>query len=198
MQNQQEPSEEKKREILKEFNTISSEGRAINEARLFELLRENIANVRNAIVISGVLASIGLLVLNNQTYNLSLTSGILLQVSIIAFLLAILIYSFYLKNNISEGLREFTKALSAGESTADKGRTVIKASLDNKITQGEYAKQILEVYNEFKQEGDMLEARAKKDASRAEYYLSRIGNTFYVAAVSLLVLALLNEVVIKI
>jgi len=180
------------RELLKErsnFISIKAKIGRIVEPRIFQLQLENLANVRNLIIISGALATIGLLILDKAIQIFSPIANSALQLSIILFLLAILVYSFYLKSNLGKGIFSYKKKMNENVVTAEKGEAIINNCLDGKITKEDADRKLGEVYKEIEFERIRAKSGDSEDKEIVQKYLDRIGNIFFVSAIAVLVFA---------
>ena len=194
--NQHSNNEQRKREIIKEllekrsnFINIKAKIGRIVEPRLFQLQLENLANVRNLTIISGALATIGLLVFDKAMQIFSPAANLALQLSIILFLLTILIYSFYLKSNLGKGISSYKKKINDNVATAEKAETIINDCLDGKITKEDADKNLAEVYKEIEFERVRSKSGDSEDKEVIQRYLAVIGNIFFVSAIFALVFA---------
>lgn len=186
---------EKRKQEIKEllekrsaFLKIKAQVAELIEPKLFQLNIENLANVRNSIIISGALATMGLLVFGKVPQVFSPVANLLLQLSIILFLVTILIYSFYLKSNLGKGIFLYKKKFDEGVLMAEKAENIINDCLDGKISKEEADKKIIEVDKKI-EFGIIRKSSDSKDKESILKYLAITGNMFFVSAIVALVFA---------
>lgn len=173
------------------FLSIKSKVTELVEPRIFSLLQENVSNVRNGMVISGALTTIGLVVLNQLSNSLSPESQILLKISVISFLSSILTFSYWLKNTVGSGLASYKKKIDEAVVTAEKGESIINDCLDGKITKDEADKKLLEVSKEIEFQHIRTRPKVADSSNNWQKWLAIIGNTFFVIAIGSLMVSLI-------
>jgi hypothetical protein len=177
-------------------NFISTKAKIakIISPNLFRLNMENFSNVRNSIIISVALPSLGLLVFNGLSIHF--LTGFFLLVSTVGFLLTIIIFSFYLKINLDKGIKMYTEKMKSNISLADKAISIINNRLDEKITKKEVDNKLFEIDKEIEYEkirGNNY--NKKEDNYNPCILLGFIGNFFFIFSIIFLVMSFLVQII---
>lgn len=159
------------------------------------LLIENTINTRNTIIVSGALATAELLVLNSETILLSGLSNILLQFSIIFFLITIFSFSFYLRKSLMDGWDAFEALQESSIKAPTRGHKIITDCLRREITKEEADKELLGVYKQIEEEqlGRTEPHKVPKEKTFWATSAGNIGNYAYLFAVLFFISAILHS-----
>src|SRR3989344_7552536 len=171
------------------FINIKSKVYEVVEPNIFRLLTENIENVRNLMIVAGAFLTFSTLVFAKNDY-LFQENQFLIRLSILCNLFTVLLYSFYLKNEIQNGINSYKKVLKKNSDVANEGQNIINECLDGKIAFDDAQKKLGEVYKKIE-----FEILRPKDNEGIEDRVSRVGqfgNFFFVASTILLVIGLVN------
>lgn len=176
------------------FLEIKSRIAELIEPRIFRLILEDSSNVRNSIIISGALATLGLLIFNNKNVSVNRT---LLEISIIGFLLVIIFYSIFSEENIRRSVNKYRNKLEDQTGIAEEGEDVVNDWLDGKIKTEEAEKKILEVYKKIEYKIIRKRTAKEKKEEKGCVILGKIGNVLFISSIVVLILSFfVNQVVI--
>jgi len=174
-------------EDRKWISKVKSEAVNIYYPYIFELEKENFSNTRNSIIISGALASLILLMINNSSLNIIL--NITFVLSLISFLIAILLYSLYLKENAEGVIKAIEKDVNFIFNFFKEGEEIINLGLEWKITPEEYRRRM----RNFKLEADRAFLREKVlekfevSGKKLIIFLAKGGNFTFITGIVLLI-----------
>lgn len=169
------------------------------EPRIFSLLVENISNVRNTIVIAGALASIGILIFDKYAF-VFIENFWLIKFAVVAYLLCILVYSFYLKLQIEDGVKSHQNLVSENSEVLDDAQRNINDCLDGKITKKKFDEKMIEVYQkiEFTKFRKPNDKKEQPKGAKLITMLARLGNICFVAATIALIIGMLDLPILSI
>lgn len=190
------PTEDETNELIKQRNSFISIKADIAEQILphkKQLIIENAINTRNTIIVSGALATAGLLVLNSNSILLSSISNLLLQFSVVSFLITILSFSFYLGRSLKEGWDAFSALQKYSLSAPTKGHKITTDRLNGVITKEEAGRELLKVSKQIEEEqlGRTEPHKVPKEKTFWSTFAANTGNYAYFFAVLFFVVAIL-------
>ena len=162
------------------------------EPRLFQLMLENISNVRNTLVVCGALASFGIAAIANSALALGFISRLLFDFAEISLLCATLFYFFYLKKHIGAGFDAY-KTLKKNATSAGKRKLeLINARLAEKIEHGDFLQKLKNLENEL--EEVLLNPTKDNEVSKdpQEKWWGDAGNISLTLGIILLILGVLS------
>jgi hypothetical protein len=183
-------------EAIQKYRTsLLKAASAITEAarpQQFQLLLENISNVRNTMVVSGALASFGLAAIAGGDLSIPTSIKFLFQLSEVCFLLATLTYAFYLKEHIAQGMLTFKKFKEDGTVDLHDQLNLINQRLDGKISAEEFKveKQNLLLKME-KTHLRTLSPQKNENEVSPEKWLGDSANFFLISGFILLIISIL-------
>jgi len=173
------------REVIRrrsQFLTIKSKLTKLVEPKIFALLQGNLQNIRNLIIVSGALASFGLLALK------SFFSDYLI-VGIISSLFFIVFAVWQLNKESSESINRYHDKLKENIAIADEGEKIINNYLDGKMRLEVLNKKLLGVYERI--EMDVI--RSKNSAnmeSKKKIYVYDLLTVLFVLPIVILIIVL--------
>ncbi len=173
------------------FISIKGKIASVIEPKQFQLMLENIANVRNIIVVCAALATIGMLTLAEKAFQLPYWPKMILFASVIFFLVAAILYSYYLRQFLGDGIKSYKKQMQDSVDVANRGEQIINDRLDLNISSEEAESKLQDVYKdiEFEQVRTKPKPEEKFDFSRI---IGAVANWSYVLGMTALIAALIS------
>jgi len=171
-------------EVRHRFFKIAGDISRIIEPRIFELLRDNINSLRNTAIISGALATFGLLLLDNSIVVSDIN---FLKISILGFLLTIVFSSFHSNKTIIDGINSYSAKLEENLATAEKVPQIINECLDRGISKKEADKKLILVYREIEYERIRIPSEEK---ANKKIYIYDLVNYLFVLSILVMILYL--------
>lgn len=151
---------------------------------------ENAKNIRNLLVVAGVLASLGLLLLSSKQFG----AGRFLVLAVITYLASIAAGAAYLMWDTSKAARQIQKLKQNNFELPDKGKRIVNNWEDRNISRAEAEKQLAAVYRQMHFE----KVRSTETVASRDSYSSQLVHGLFVLATLFLVVELTRLLLVHI